>query len=668
MRLRLPADPAADGELVRRFVAGRDEAAFAELVRRHGPLVRGVCRRMLGAADADDAAQAVFLTLARSAGRVRDGARLSGWLHAVSVRVCRKAWRRRASGGVHPRRPAAVADPADEASWREVAAAVDAALAALPEKLRLPLVLCYLDGLTRDEAAAKLGWSLDTLRGRLDRGRAKLRAALTRRGFGLPAGLLAVLLTSPRGDAAMWAAGVARSVFNPAGPPAAVAGLTVGVTSAMRTKLALLVGLPLLAAGGFGVAPAARQPPPPAPAAAARPPFVGRWECVLAYPDGSGRHSYVLTVEDDQHLTQQITGTGPGFVSTTRVRCRYRLTDTDLFLTRLEQWVGEEPVPLKPADTAGQRYAAKWGTAGGKPWLELKPADSPDARTLRYAPTDPPPPAAVPEVLRGERKPPTKEPKYQDKPLYLELAFGPTAALRAWLVLDGDRVYLDRNGNGDLTDDEDSPARDLGLAAKGPDGRPRGGNFALGVVEDRAREVIYGEIALMTVNTGTGRTAAAFRLRVDGKHDQKAGLTDLFLSPDPKAARVVHFDADRWAVSAPTGSLTAGRKQWLAVSLGTPGAGPGSFVTRANFDFPKEKNPVGEFRFPGVAAPVRVAFDRREMSELGVWDQFKGEVAVPAGAGKGPARLTLTFPDCPAGAVPAAEYEVWYFPKPADKP
>jgi RNA polymerase sigma factor (sigma-70 family) len=178
------AAPTADGELLGRFARHRDEAAFAELVARHGPVVLGVCRRVLGRSpDADDAFQATFLVLARNARSVRDPARLPGWLHRVALRVAHRAQARR-----RPTLPldaaAEVTSPREtnDLSWREGLSILDEELNALPDRLRAALVLCYLDGLTRDEAAARLGWTLATLKRRLEAGRGMLRARLIRRG------------------------------------------------------------------------------------------------------------------------------------------------------------------------------------------------------------------------------------------------------------------------------------------------------------------------------------------------------------------------------------------------------------------------------------------------------------------------------------------------------
>ncbi|HYT88133.1 MAG TPA: sigma-70 family RNA polymerase sigma factor [Gemmataceae bacterium] len=190
------ANPLSDQELLGRFVAQRDEAAFEALVRRHGPMVLGVCRRVLGNAhDADDAFQAVFLVLARKASSVRNQESLGSWLYAIARRVALKAKtcaaRRRCRESSIPQPPAV--DPLADITLREAQTALDEELARLPEKYRAPLVLCCLEGLARDEAAGRLGWSASILKSRLEEARNLLRARLGRRGLTLPAALTAAL-------------------------------------------------------------------------------------------------------------------------------------------------------------------------------------------------------------------------------------------------------------------------------------------------------------------------------------------------------------------------------------------------------------------------------------------------------------------------------------------
>jgi RNA polymerase sigma factor (sigma-70 family) len=252
-----------DHQLLQRFATVREEAAFAALVRRHGPLVLGVCRRILhDPHDAEDAFQATFLALARRAASVGRRAALATWLYQVAYHAALRtrklsAVRRQHEGKVPPRRPH---DPLAEVTGRELLAVLDEELARLPERLRSPLVLCYLEGKARDEAARELGWSLGTLKRRLEQGRAVLHARLAGRGLSL-----AALLAAGLGGAA-----VSTSL---AGATVAAARLVPAAAGAGRKLLAVSVLVLGLAAAGAGLlnqrTPAA--PPAAAPEAKARP-------------------------------------------------------------------------------------------------------------------------------------------------------------------------------------------------------------------------------------------------------------------------------------------------------------------------------------------------------------------------------------------------------------
>src|SRR5262245_23631092 len=202
LRRLLPrrADGDSDAALVTRFAAARDEVAFAELVARHGPLVRGVCRRVLGPDAADDAFQATFLVLARKAGLIKRPAAVGSWLYGVAYRLSQQAHRRQARRERHERDviapPGDLRDPSSAAALADLLAVLDEELARLPDRLRAPLLLCYIDGRTQDEAAKQLGWSLGTFRRRLERARDLLRVRMERRGATLSAGLFATLLAA----------------------------------------------------------------------------------------------------------------------------------------------------------------------------------------------------------------------------------------------------------------------------------------------------------------------------------------------------------------------------------------------------------------------------------------------------------------------------------------
>lgn len=184
----------SDAELLQQFAQSQDESAFAEIVRRHGGLVRGVAHRLLSDSDAaHDVFQAVFLLLAKRAKSIAWGRTVGPWLFQVACRMANKARVRQAQQSVRfvpaVEAPASTLHPADQLVWAEVRSVLDDELSRLPAIYRDPLLLCYLEGLTRDEAAEALACSLMVLKGRLERGRAALRRGLERRGLTLSVGL-----------------------------------------------------------------------------------------------------------------------------------------------------------------------------------------------------------------------------------------------------------------------------------------------------------------------------------------------------------------------------------------------------------------------------------------------------------------------------------------------
>ena len=188
-----------DGELVACFQAGRDEEAFAAILRRHGPMVLRVCRRVLRREeDAEDAFQATFLVLARRAGTLRNRASLASFLHGVAHRVSLEALDADARRRKHETRAAPRPPAADHEDLRTT---LDEEVRRLPDRLRGPLVLWLLEGQTQDEVARQLGLSSSTCRRNLDRGRELLAARLTRRGVTLSAGALAALLAEGSANA-----------------------------------------------------------------------------------------------------------------------------------------------------------------------------------------------------------------------------------------------------------------------------------------------------------------------------------------------------------------------------------------------------------------------------------------------------------------------------------
>jgi RNA polymerase sigma factor (sigma-70 family) len=199
-----------DSDLLDRFIAGQDETAFAALVRRHGPMVFGVCRNVLGnAEDAEDAFQATFVVLVRKARSISKRESLGSWLHGVAYRVALKARsalarRRTVERQAIPMSHTNADAAADtDALWRDLRPVLHEEVERLPARYRDPFVLCYLEGKTNEEAAAILGWPKGTVLSSLARARERLRERLTRRGLTLSAAALAAVLSEKAAPAAI---------------------------------------------------------------------------------------------------------------------------------------------------------------------------------------------------------------------------------------------------------------------------------------------------------------------------------------------------------------------------------------------------------------------------------------------------------------------------------
>jgi len=176
------ADEPTDRQLLDRFVRARDEAAFAAIVQRHGPMVLAVCRRVLtNPEDADDAFQATFLVLVHKADALLDPDLLAGWLYGVAYRTAQNARAEAARRSQHERRATPVVNEPPDEGMHRLLSVLDEELQRLPDKYRAPLVLCYPQGKTHVEAARQLGWPVGSMSARLARGRTMLRNRLTAR-------------------------------------------------------------------------------------------------------------------------------------------------------------------------------------------------------------------------------------------------------------------------------------------------------------------------------------------------------------------------------------------------------------------------------------------------------------------------------------------------------
>jgi RNA polymerase sigma factor (sigma-70 family) len=274
-------DAATDAVLLERFVRERDETAFAVLVARHGPMVLRLCRRVLGDLhDAEDAFQATFLVLSRHAQSVRRPEALTAWLYGVASRVARKARASLARRSLAEKPAAEVdaldtrADPLAAVSARDLLDVFEEELQQLPEAYRLPLVLCCVEGHTQEEAARMLDCTPGSVKGRLERGRARLQARFLRRGLSLSVVLVAVEASRAlaAGSLALLATRTVHAVLQHASGVAVaahVAALAQGVLPVLSlTGRKLVVLATLFAALAVGVALAAhgtfasRQPAP----------------------------------------------------------------------------------------------------------------------------------------------------------------------------------------------------------------------------------------------------------------------------------------------------------------------------------------------------------------------------------------------------------------------
>jgi RNA polymerase sigma factor (sigma-70 family) len=257
-----------DGQLLTCFVERRDEAAFEALVRRHGPMVLGVCRRVLhNFHDAEDAFQATFLVLARKASSVRPREMVANWLHGVAHRTSLKARTATVRRQVRERQVMKMPDPEAVTPdlWDDLQPLLDQELSRLPDIYRLPILLCDLEGKAIKEASRQLGWPQGTLAGRLARGRKLLARRLTQRGVVLSSGLLAGVLSENAASACVPTSLVVSTV-KAAGSfatattavtgtiPVNVVALTEGVLKAMLlTKLkTLTAALLVIATVGSG--------------------------------------------------------------------------------------------------------------------------------------------------------------------------------------------------------------------------------------------------------------------------------------------------------------------------------------------------------------------------------------------------------------------------------
>jgi RNA polymerase sigma factor (sigma-70 family) len=321
--LHPPGGGLTDAQLLTRFVTSRDEASFAALVRRHGPMVLAVCRRLLGhAQDAEDSFQATFLVLARKAGSVVKRESVGSWLHGVACRTAMQAAsanaRRRARERQVVDMPHPEVMPEEAHDWLPL---LDQELGRLPEKYRAAVVLCDLEGRSRREAARQLGLPEGTLSGRLTTARRLLARRLARYGLAVSGGALAAALSEKAAAACVTSAlttSTAKAAVLAAGQglaagavPARVLALSEGVMKTMLlTKLRAFVAVAVVAfvsAGVVGLAyqTGAAEPSKAAPQAAADDLEALRLEVDALRMELRATRARVKTLEDEVRASKE---------------------------------------------------------------------------------------------------------------------------------------------------------------------------------------------------------------------------------------------------------------------------------------------------------------------------------------------------------------------------
>jgi RNA polymerase sigma factor (sigma-70 family) len=264
-----------DGQLLEGFLSRREDAALEALVRRHGPMVWGVCRRLLASHhDAEDAFQATFLVLVRKAASIRFREAVANWLYGVARQTALKARAMAAKRRAREKQVAVLPEPAaaEPDAWHDLQPLLDQELSRLPGKYRLVLLLCDAQGQTRREAAAQLGLAEGTVASRLARARALLAKRLVRRGVVLTGGALAGLLAQRAAagvPAAVVSATIRAASLFAAGQGAAAGGISAPVAALLKGVLramllnqlkAVTAGLLLLGVAALACAVLARSP------------------------------------------------------------------------------------------------------------------------------------------------------------------------------------------------------------------------------------------------------------------------------------------------------------------------------------------------------------------------------------------------------------------------
>jgi hypothetical protein len=435
-------------------------------------------------------------------------------------------------------------------------------------------------------------------------------------------------------------------------------------------------------AGLLVAAVAAADPPSPPPSRPADGPdrtdpkarpapaeLAGSWTGEQAAPGGDVTRRHTLRFLDADTAVWTFAQSAPGVRASITLRGRYELADGELRFRVTERYAGGEKFPPRADEKEPRVYRFVWDgprKTGFTLTSVTASPDSPWATTVLRKTADTPAAAEVdpltPKVLLAIDRTIKKQPRYETTPLYLLLAVGPDSADRVWVVLDGTKLYVDANGNGDLTE----PGEQFFALAIGGGANPRNPFFQVSELVTpggKHTDFIFSGLRLVG-----GGTYAKVGLRVSGKTLQLAGLTDLQLTETPAAARVLPFGS-RVVTAQRSHTMPAvpevGKAVDFRVRVGTPGVGAGSFVAYGSEDVPEATSPVAEFLFPAATAGGAAQRVVVPLTQRCCGDQFYAPVTAPEGTRPGldSAALVLRFPNCPWGTVAPAASRVDVMPK-----
>ncbi len=382
--------------------------------------------------------------------------------------------------------------------------------------------------------------------------------------------------------------------------------------------------------------------------------LAGVWVAEQPSPNGDTVRYHAIRVIDADTAVWTLAQHSAGVRATVTTRGRYEIAGGEFRLHVAERYAGEESLPVRGDDAKGPRvYRFAWDGPQKTGFTLTSPtaaADSPWRTMLFRKGTEAPAAAAdplTPKALLTIDRTITKEPRYGETPLYLLLTFGPDSTDRVWAVLDGTVLYLDKNDNGDLTDEGE---RVFALVLPGDGVNRRNPLFQVPVLETKSGKHTDLFLSAVRLTPGDG-VYVKMGVKVNGKTLQIAGPTDLQLTETPAEARVLAFGSR--VVTAQVshtmpGVPEVGKAADFRVRVGTPGVGAGSFVGFGSED--QTANPVAEFEFAVGGAPRRVVLP---LTERCCGDQFYAAVTAPEGARTGiaAAAVTLSYPNCPWGPV-----------------